>query len=107
MVYPLGGGGGGFVSFEFAHIAERAGSTPIITDRGRRALKSFDPDLVELLIARGAAAGISLRRSTSVTGIEKVATGYRVGVEPSASNPADYAAGNAADTPGMPLRRLR
>ena len=41
--------GGGFISFEFAHIAARAGTRPIIIDRGRP-LKGFDPDLVELLI---------------------------------------------------------
>lgn len=39
--------GGGFVSFEFAHIAARAGATVTILDRGPRPLKSFDPDLVE------------------------------------------------------------
>ena len=38
--------GGGFVSFEFAHIAARAGAKPIVVDRGARPLGSFDPDLV-------------------------------------------------------------
>ena len=42
--------GGGFISFEFAHIAARAGSTPVILDRQPRPLKAFDPDLVDLLI---------------------------------------------------------
>ena len=31
--------GGGFISFEFAHIAARAGSSPVIVDRGERPLK--------------------------------------------------------------------
>ena len=39
--------GGGFISFEFAHITARAGSRAVIVDRGERPLKSFDPDLVE------------------------------------------------------------
>ncbi|CAL8972684.1 dihydrolipoyl dehydrogenase family protein [Tessaracoccus sp. O5.2] len=141
--------GGGFISFEFAHIAARAGSTPVILDRGPRPLKAFDPDLVELLSNRGAEAGIELWRSTTITSIEKSGGGYQVslarsgrpedvefdlivhgagripelsgldldaaGVEwdergvrvaahlQSTSNPAVYAAGDAANTPGMPL----
>ncbi len=141
--------GGGFVSFEFAHIAARAGSTPMIVDRGARPLKGFDPDLVELLITRGATVGIDLRRSTTITGIDKTADGFQVSVErsgtpeqiecdlvvhgagripdlarlgldaagvdwgehgvsvtghlQSTTNPAVYAAGDAANTPGMAL----
>jgi glutathione reductase (NADPH) len=141
--------GGGFISFEFAHISARAGSSPVIIDRGPRPLKGFDADLVELLIARGTAAGIALERSTSIESIEKTATGYQVrldrsgqpetrefdlvvhgagrtpdlssldldaadvawdghGVQvaghlQSTTNPAVYAAGDSANTPGMPL----
>ncbi|CAB4733033.1 unannotated protein [freshwater metagenome] len=141
--------GGGFISFEFAHIAARAGSTPVILDRGPRPLKAFDPDLVELLISRGADAGIELWRNTTVTAIEKSQRSYLVGVDgsgqpetvefglivhgagrtadlagldldtagvewdqngvrvaahlQSTSNPAVYAAGDAANSPGMPL----
>lgn len=73
--------GGGFVSFEFAHIAARAGSTPVILDRGPRPLKAFDPDLVELLISRGADAGVGLWRSSTITAIEKSAASYRVEME--------------------------
>ncbi|GAA2028450.1 NAD(P)/FAD-dependent oxidoreductase [Terrabacter terrae] len=141
--------GGGFISFEFAHIAARAGSAPVILDRGPRPLKAFDPDLVELLIGRGADVGIELWRSTTVTSIETSEAGYQVTVErsghpetvefdlvvhgagrtpelagldldaagidwdehgvqvaahlQSTSNPAVYAAGDAANSPGMPL----
>jgi len=141
--------GGGFISFEFAHICSRAGSTAVIIDRGPRPLKGFDPDLVELLITRGTEAGIELRRSTTITAIERSQNGYTVSVErsglpetmefdlvvhgagrtpelssldleaagvewdergvrvaghlQSTTNPAVYAAGDSADTPGMPL----
>jgi len=141
--------GGGFISFEFAHICSRAGSAPVIIDRGPRPLKGFDPDLVELLITRGTEAGIELRRSTTITAIERSQNGYAVSVErsglpetmefdlvvhgagrvpelagldldaagvewdergvrvaghlQSTTNPAVYAAGDSADTPGMPL----
>ncbi len=73
--------GGGFISFEFAHIAARAGSTPVIIDRGPRPLKAFDPDLVELLITRGTDAGIEVQRSTTITAVEQTGSGYEVSVE--------------------------
>jgi glutathione reductase (NADPH) len=141
--------GGGFISFEFAHIAARAGSSPFIIDRGSRPLKAFDPDLVELLITRGADAGIEVQHSTTITVIEQNGTGYQVNAErfgkpetmqfdlvvhgagrtpelesldldaagvawgergvrvtghlQSTTNPAVYAAGDSACTPGMPL----
>ncbi len=141
--------GGGFISFEFAHIAARAGSTPTVIDRRPRPLKGFDLDLVDLLIGRSLQAGIAVRPSTTVTAVDKAHNGYRVileasgapetiecdlvvhgagreadlagldldaaGVEwgvrgvsvaghlQSTTNPAVYAAGDSADTPGMPL----
>jgi glutathione reductase (NADPH) len=141
--------GGGFISFEFAHLVARAGSTPLIVDRGERPLKSFDPDLVELLVDRGREVGIELRRNTDITAVERTNDVYQVtlehggtkeivevdlvvhgagrvadlaalgleeaGVEwsergvrvaghlQSTSNPAVWAAGDSADTAGVPL----
>ena len=122
---------------------------PVIIDRGPRPLKGFDPDLVELLVPRGAEVGIELLRSTTITAIEKSEHGYQVSVKrsgqpetrefdmvvhgagrtpelagldldaagvdwdehgvrvaahlQSTTNPAVYAAGDSANTPGMPL----
>ncbi|WP_282004790.1 FAD-dependent oxidoreductase [Propioniciclava sinopodophylli] len=72
--------GGGFISFEFAHIAACAGSTPVILDRGPRPLKWVDPDLVELLISRGGGASV-LRpsRERRIAVGESVAGGSVVG----------------------------
>ena len=141
--------GGGFVSFEFAHIAARAGARPVIVDRGVRPLKRFDPDLVDLLVARGADVGIDMRPQATITSIEAVGSAYRVTLDTagdqavmetdlvvhgagrvpqlsrlrldaagvaystegvtvaahlqSTTNPAVYAAGDSADTPGLPL----
>ncbi len=141
--------GGGFISFEFAHILARAGSRPMIIDRGQRPLKGFDPDLVELLISRGEQVGVGFRRETAITAIDVNGSGYRVTVEgpngatsidtdlvvhgagrmaelskldldaggvsysddgvavadnlQSTTNPVVWAAGDAADSPGMPL----
>lgn len=141
--------GGGFISFEFAHIAACAGSKPVIIDRGERPLKGFDPDLVELMVTRSADVGIELHRETVVTSIESVTSGYRVTIERSGvpstietdlvvhgagripelsrlgldaanvaysakgvsvaghlqsfTNPRVFAAGDSANSPGMPL----
>ena len=73
--------GGGFISFEFAHIAVRAGSAAIIIDRGERPLKGFDPDLVELLVDHGREVGIDLRRRTSIVNLHQSDTGYQVTLE--------------------------
>jgi glutathione reductase (NADPH) len=141
--------GGGFISFEFAHIAARACSSPVIVDRGERPLKNFDPDLVELLVDRGRDVGIDLRRTTSIVDVQPSDGDYQVtlehagaqetietdlvvhgagrvaqladlgldaaGVEwgehgiqvadhlQSTTNQAVWAAGDSADTEGMPL----
>lgn len=141
--------GGGFVSFEFAHIVARAGSAAVIIDRGARPLKSFDPDLVELLVSRSYEVGVDLRRDTHVVAVTRADRGYLVTVErdgaretievdlvvhgagrvadlaeldlesagvqwsergvrvgghlQGATNPAVWAAGDSADTAGMPL----
>ncbi len=73
--------GGGFISFEFAHLAARAGTAAVIVDRGERPLKGFDPDLVELLVERGTEVGVELRRTTTIVAVERVGGAYRVTLE--------------------------
>ncbi len=73
--------GGGFISFELAHIAARAGSTTVIVDRGERPLKTFDPDLVELLVDRGRQVGVDLRRATTIAAVKRYERGYQVTLE--------------------------
>ncbi|MDW3215647.1 MAG: NAD(P)/FAD-dependent oxidoreductase [Ilumatobacteraceae bacterium] len=141
--------GGGFISFEFAHIAARAGARPTIIDHGPRPLKGFDPDLVDLLIDRSTDVGIEVSTDTSVVSVDTDGSGSVVTVErdseqttldadlvvhgagriselsrlgleaanveygergvkvaghlQSVTNAAVYAAGDSADTAGMPL----
>ena len=62
--------GGGYISFEFAHIARRAGATEVtILHRGGRPLKEFDPDLVDILVERTRALGIDVRLGSCVDAI--------------------------------------
>jgi len=42
--------GGGYIAFEFAHVAARVGSQVTVLHRGSRPLALFDPDLVEQLV---------------------------------------------------------
>jgi glutathione reductase (NADPH) len=142
--------GGGYIAFEFAHIAARAGAEVTVLHRGTRPLEGFDPDLVAQLVGTTRGLGADVRLGTSVTAVEKrggelvvhagTATGEvevaadlvvhaagrvpevddldlgAAGVErgekggvavneylQSVSNPAVYAAGDAAASGGLPL----
>jgi len=141
--------GGGYIAFEFAHVAVRTGSYVTILHRGPRPLPLFDPDLVDELVAGTRELGVDVQLATEAEGVEKEAgrlsvrassSGQRrtfegdivvhaagrvpeiddmnleaAGVQwdrqgvkvneflQSVSNPAVYAAGDAADTSGPPL----
>ncbi len=61
--------GGGYIAFEFGHIAARAGAAVTILHQGARPLEHFDPDLVAKLLERTRALGIDVRTGTKVEGI--------------------------------------
>src|SRR5229473_3395297 len=63
--------GGGYIAFEFAHVAVRAGSEVTIVHRGARPLPRFDPDLVDQLVARTRELGADVQLGTQAEGIEK------------------------------------
>lgn len=67
--------GGGYVTFEFAHVAARAGADVTIVEIGERPLVKFDPDLVDCLVDRSRELGVELHTSTEVKGIEKGSDG--------------------------------
>ncbi len=141
--------GGGYISFEFAHVAARVGAQVTILHRGARPLVRFDPDLVDQLVQRTRELGIDLQLSAKAEAIEKASGRFTVrasaagqkrmfeadmvvhaagrvpeiddlnlaasnvawdqrGVKvneylQSVSNPAVYAAGDAAASSGLPL----
>jgi len=66
--------GGGYISFEFAHIAARAGAQVTILHRGARPLGGFDPDLVDQLVQRTRELGVDVQLQTEVNGIESAST---------------------------------
>jgi glutathione reductase (NADPH) len=141
--------GGGYIAFEFAHIAARAGADVTILHRGDHPLENFDHDIVQHLVNATQNLGIKLVLETEVSKIEKkedhfVVTGKSNGKEvtyrtdsvfnsagrppaifdldlekagisfskkgilvneylQSTSNPNIYAAGDSADSRGLPL----
>jgi len=141
--------GGGYIAFEFAHIAARCGSKVTIVHRGENPLKNFEQDIVKHLVTATKELGIELILNTEVNSISKKDQKFYVegksnngsktietdtvfnaaGRPPSIfdldlekanieyskkgikvnsflqslSNPNIYAAGDAADTSGLPL----
>ena len=63
--------GGGYIAFEFAHVAALAGSQVTVLHRGPRPLAHFEPDLVEQLVERTRELGVDLHLETAAIGIEK------------------------------------
>ncbi len=141
--------GGGYIAFEFAHIAARSGAKVTIVHRGKSPLEKFEQDIVKHLVTATKELGIEILLETEVTEIQKENEQYTVtgnangepikvsaqtvinsaGRTPaifdleldaanikhgkkgitvneylqSVSNPNVYAAGDCADTKGLPL----
>jgi glutathione reductase (NADPH) len=69
--------GGGYISFEFAHVAARAGARVTLVHRSEP-LKGFDPGLVARLVERTRALGVEVHLQTDVRAIEKGKGGFTV-----------------------------
>lgn len=141
--------GGGYIAFEFAHIAARSGAKVTIVHQGEHPLENFDRDIVKYLVDATRNLGVKLVLETEVYKIESkhghyVTTGISDGKETtyksatvfnsagrppaifdlelekagisfskkgievneylqSTSNSNVYAAGDAADSRGLPL----
>jgi glutathione reductase (NADPH) len=63
--------GGGYISFEFAHIAARTGAKVTILHRGKQPLEHFDPDLVNKLVEWSRDTGIDVRLQAAVKRVDK------------------------------------
>jgi glutathione reductase (NADPH) len=70
--------GGGYVSFEFAHVAARAGAEVHILHRSARPLGHFDPDLVEGLVQHTRALGVRVELEAAVQAVERTGQGLLV-----------------------------
>ena len=63
--------GGGYIGFEFAHIAARAGAHVTVLHRSKRPLQHFDADIVDKLVDHTRKVGIDVRLETAVDRIER------------------------------------
>ena len=63
--------GGGYIAFEFAHVAVRAGAQVTIAHRGPHPLPLFDPDLVDQIVKSSRELGVDVQLDTEVVGVEK------------------------------------
>ena len=63
--------GGGYIAFEFAHIAAHAGAQVQVLHRGSHPLEKFDPDLVSMLVQATQELGVEVHVNRAVTAIER------------------------------------
>lgn len=102
--------GGGFISFEFAHVARRSGASEVaILHRGASPLERFDPDLVRIHVARTRALGIDVRLEACVAAVERDSGGLVVvfetgeGVRRRECDMVVHGAGRVPDLDGLDL----
>jgi glutathione reductase (NADPH) len=65
--------GGGYIAFEFAHIAARAGAQVRVLHRDSRPLQRFDSDLVATLVEATRGLGVEIGLNAEVVAIERQA----------------------------------
>ena len=101
--------GAGYIAFEFAHVAIRAGAQ--VTIVGRRALSRFEDTLVERLVEYTRTLGADVRLGAEVVGVERsggalriefVQEGSRFDIE---TDVAIHAAGRVPNIAGLDLQR--
>ncbi|GAC1550214.1 MAG: NAD(P)/FAD-dependent oxidoreductase [Vulcanimicrobiaceae bacterium] len=102
--------GGGYISFEFAHVAARAGAEVTIVHKGAHSLEPFDAELVERLVTATRDLGITVLLRTSVRGITRRDDGLVVHVETQDGETSEihtdaavHGAGRVPDIDGLDL----
>ena len=98
--------GGGYISFEFAHIAARAGADVTLLHRGERPLEGFDADLVARLVSASRDLGINVQVKAEVNEVEQVEEGFMVKTSTGESFAADlvvHGAGRVPELDGLDL----
>jgi glutathione reductase (NADPH) len=70
--------GGGYISFEFAHVAAAFGAQVTILNKSDRVLKQFDAELVDATVEASRTAGIAVQTGQAPVEIVRTARGLQV-----------------------------
>ncbi len=84
--------GGGYVSFELAHVAARAGAQVTILDDRPRPLELFEDELVASLVAASRALGMDIHSRMPAEALEKTERGWRVRARDAGGAAREFAA---------------
>ena len=95
--------GGGFISMEFAHVAARAGAEVTILQRSDRMLRSFDPDLVQTLLAASREQGIEILLNAPIASMSRSgqSLAVRYGAEGTSEKEFDMVVHGAGRVPNL------
>ena len=93
--------GGGYVSFEFAHIATRFGADVTILHGDNHPLAMFDADIVRTLLKASEEAGIKVVLNAGVNKIEKSGNTFMVTTTDDKTYEADLAVHGAGRPPAI------
>lgn len=105
--------GGGYIAFEFAHLAVRAGANVTIIHRGPYPLENFDQDIVSHLVKASEELGINILLNAEVTAVVKQNGKYTVsantieGIKSIESDLVINAAGRVPELDGLNLKAAR
>ncbi len=97
--------GGGYISFEFAHIAARAGIKAVILHADDRPLAHFDQSLVRRLLEKSRRVGVEVHLNSRVERVEKKAQGVEVSTKDACfqADAAVHGAGRVPDIDDLDL----
>lgn len=93
--------GGGYISFEFAHIAARSGTKVTILHESDRLLAQFDQDLVERLLDASRRIGIDIQCRSRAETIEQHGRGVKITTSDGRTFEADAAVHGAGRVPDI------
>jgi glutathione reductase (NADPH) len=93
--------GGGYISFEFAHIAASAGAHAHIFHRSIRVLGRFEKDIVDMLVKASREKGITIRTNVAVTGVKRKGRHLIVSTENSGEYETDMVMHGAGRVPAL------
>lgn len=92
--------GGGYISFEFAGLAHRAGARVSVLHRSAQVLAGFDPTLADMLARRYRSLGIEVLTNAPVEAVERTRDGLVV-VTPAGRVEADLVVHGAGRIPDL------